>query len=54
MICAILAVQLALMFVILKPSGAFVILGFAIIAILCLYLARVAIVAINELIDKHK
>ncbi|MCC8018743.1 MAG: hypothetical protein LIO85_03095 [Rikenellaceae bacterium] len=53
-ICAILAVQLALMFFFLKPSGGFVILGFTIIAILCLYLARVALTALNELIDKYK
>ncbi|MCD7968924.1 MAG: hypothetical protein LUF87_01025 [Alistipes sp.] len=54
LICAIMAVQLGLLVHMVRPSGMFLWVSFAVIAILFIYLARVALVALDELIDKHK
>lgn len=53
-ICAILAVQLTILITVIRPSGLFMLSSFAVIVILCIYLARVALLALNELIDQHK
>ncbi|MCC8036292.1 MAG: hypothetical protein LIO77_10280 [Rikenellaceae bacterium] len=54
MICAIFAVQVAILISIIKPSGMFLWAGFGVIAILFVYLARVALLALKELIDNRK
>lgn len=52
-IAVILAVQLAFLMYVIKPKG-MILLGFVVIILLCLYLVRVSLLVLGELIEANK